>query len=159
METNDTRKEIRRLLWRWGRVTATCARKQKELQDYMDLISSAADVHSSPLTGMPGSGKISDNTARAAERMMFLENQYQRMVDILSKEIEEELRFRESMDKVIKCVEDPARSIVEMRYKYTWSFEKIARETNYSEASVKRLEGIAVTLIHRNISVKKDDTK
>ena len=68
MESN-VRKDIRRLLWRWGRVASTCARKQKELREYMDLIESVSDVHSSALTGMPGGGQISDKTARAAEKL------------------------------------------------------------------------------------------
>jgi len=158
MESN-TRKDIRRLLWRWGRVAATCARKQKELREYMDLIESVSDVHSSALTGMPGGGQISDKTARAAEKLMFLEQQYQGMIDILSKEIEQELRFKESMDNLLRCVEDPARTVIEMRYKYCWSFIKIANEISYSEASIKRLEGIAISLMEKNIRIRKDDTK
>jgi len=159
MENNDNRKEIRRLLWRWGRVAATCARKQKELKEYIDLIESVSDVHSSALTGMPGGGQISDKTAMAAERLMFLEQQYQGMIDILSNEIEHELRFKEIMDDVISCVEDPARTIIEMRYKYTWSYIKISRETSYAESWVKKLEGIAIRRIEKNVRILKEDTK
>lgn len=159
MEDSNARKEIRRLLWRWGRVAVTCARKQKELQDYLDLIQSVSDVHSSPLTGMPGSGRVSDNTARAAEKLIFLEGQYQTLIDILTKEIEAEIRFRIDMDQVLQHVEDPARTIVDMRYKYGWTFDKIARETSYSEASVKRLDGIAVNIVHKYVAVEKVDTK
>ena len=151
MESSNTRKDVRRLLWRWGKVTSTCARKQKELQEYMDLINSVSDVHSSALTGMPGSGQISDRTERAAERLMFLKDRYQEMIDELAKEIEEELRFRDAMDDVIKCVDDPARTVIEMRYKYTWSFTRIARETNYAESWVRQLDGIAVQKIGRHI--------
>ena len=158
MESN-ARKDIRRLLWRWGRVAATCARKQKELREYIDLIESVSDVHSSALTGMPGSGQISDKTAKAAEKLMFLEQQYQGMIDILSKEIEQELRFKESIDDLLLCVEDPARTVIEMRYKYCWSFIKIANEISYSEASIKRLEGIAISLMEKKIRIRKDDTK
>ena len=151
MESSNSRKDVRRLLWRWGRVTSTCARKQKELQEYIDLIDSVADVHSSALTGMPGGGQISDRTERAAERLIFLRGRYQEMIDMLAKEIEEELRFRDAMDDVLKCVEDPARTIIEMRYKYAWSFLKISRETNYAESWVRQLDGIAVQKISRHI--------
>ena len=158
MENKDTRREIRRLLWRWGRVTATCIRKQREMREYMDLIDSVSDVHASALTGMPGSGKISDNTARAAEKLIYLKQQYQIQIDLLAKEIEDELRFRESIDDLLRCIHDPARTVIEMRYKYCWTHERVAREINYAESSVKRLEGVAITILEKKISIRKDDT-
>lgn len=159
MEDKETRREIRRLLWRWGRATQICARKQKELRGYLDLMDSVTDVHSSPLTGMPGGGRISDNTARAAEKLIFLEEHYQKMIEILTQEIKEELEFQEAFDEVLKTVKDPARMIIDMRYKYVWTYEKIAMETSYSESRVKALEGIAIEIIGKNIKFGKVSTK
>ncbi len=159
MENKDSRREIRRLLWRWGRVTATCIHKQREMREYMDLIDSVSDVHAGVLTGMPGSGKISDNTARAAEKLIYLKQQYKIQIDMLAKEIEDELRFRESIDDLMRSVEDPARTVIEMRYKYCWSFTRISQELNYAESWVKKLEGIAISIIGKNITIRKEDTK
>ena len=158
MENSNTRKEIRHLLWRWGRAAQTCARKQKELQGYIDLMASVTDAHSTPLTGMPGGGKISDNTARAAEKLIFLEERYQNMIDILTKEIQDELEFQAAFDEILTCVKDPARMIIDMRYKYVWSYEKIAKETSYSESRVKALEGIAIKKIEKNVRIGKVST-
>lgn len=158
MEDRENRREIRRLLWRWGKVTATCARKQRELREYQDLIASVADVHSSPLTGMPGGGKISDATARAAERLIFLRGRYQEMIDILYRQIDEEIRFARAMDEVMNKIQLKERNILELRYRNTWSYERISMETHYSPAQVKRLENKGVTIIGKMISITKDDT-
>lgn len=158
-ESEETRKEIRRMLRRWGNVRSFCIRKQKELREYMDLIESVSDVHASALSGMPGSGQMSDKTARAAEKLMYLEEQYQNMIDALAKEIADELLYKEFMDSVLECVKDPARTVVEMKYKYCWSIEKIHHETHYSPASVKRLDMKALSLIAENIKISKVEPK
>ena len=157
MENKDSRRQIRRLLWRWGRVTATCIRKQREMREYMDLIDSVSDVHAGALTGMPGSGKISDNTARAAEKLIFLKDQYQIQIDRRAKEIEDELRFRESIDDLLKSVDDPARTVIEMRFKYAWDFSRISRELNYTESWVRQLECIGVRRLEKRITIQKTE--
>ncbi len=158
MEDKEARREIRRLLWRWGKVAQTCAKKQKELRGYADLMESVTDVHSSSLTGMPGGGKVADNTARAAEKLMLLEGHYRKMIDILTGEIQEELEFQSAIDELLESVKNPARLIIDMRYKYVWSYEKIARETSYSVSRAKALEGVAVDILKKNIKIKKVST-
>jgi len=155
MENSDARKEIRRLLWRWGKVTATCARKQKELQEYLDLINSATDVKSSPLTGMPGGGGLSDPTARAAERLAYLKDRYQEMVDILTAEIDDEIQFSRAMDEAMLVLTVQERRIVELRYRNGWSFARIARVTSYSERQVQRHDENAVKAMGKSITVQK----
>ena len=155
MKREEAYKSIRLMLGRWGRVAVTCIKKQREMKEYMDMIESVSDVHSSALTGMPGGGQVSDKTARAAERLMFLEAQYQSIIDILSKEIAEEIEFKKMMDRQLSRIEDPARTIIDMRYKYGWTYTKIAFETNYSQSRVQALERIAVEKIEKVMRIEK----
>ena len=140
----EIRRDTRRLLWRWGKVTMTCARLQKQLQDYLNLIESASDVHGSPLTGMPGSGKIGDPTSKAAERMMYLKERYQEMADIITHDIDEEIRFATALDEAMGCLEVQERRIVEMKYRLGMSARRIHFATHYHERTVERIDGKAV---------------
>jgi DNA-directed RNA polymerase specialized sigma24 family protein len=146
---------VRVMLGRWGRVAIICLRKQKEIKEYKDLLESVSDARSTALTGMPGGGQVSDKTAKAAERLMYLESKYQETIDTLTNEIVEELEFKKKMDELLKRIDDPAKSIVYMRYKYGWTYTKIAFETHYSPSWVQALEGVAVSKLERMMRIEK----
>ena len=155
-EIKEKRKQVRRLLWRWGKVTVTCARLQKQLQDYSSLIESATDVHGGALTGMPGSGTTGDPTARAAERLAYLRGRYQEMVDIITGEIDEEIRFAKAMEDAMECLDVQERRIIEMKYRLGMSTRKIHFSTHYHERTVERIDEKAVDKLGNYIKLSEN---
>jgi len=152
--TSETKRHIRRLLWRWGKTTVTCARLQKQRHDYLALIESATDVHGSPLTGMPGSGKVGDPTARAAERLAYLREKYEGMADLIEQEIISEIEFAKSIEIAMQNLDVQQRRIIDMHYRMGMSYVRIGEETYYSERQVKRYEAKAVVDLGEYILTK-----
>lgn len=138
------RDRIRGLLRRWARVSAFCAKKHMELDEYETLIESAADVHTQQLTGMPHGGETSDPTERAAMRTIKLKEVYEGRIDALIAEINEETRFLAMMDYALKSITYSEREIIDLRYKNELTFDEVAERTAYSTRRVQQLEKAAI---------------
>lgn len=146
---DEKRKQLRRLLWRWGRVTIRCATLQKEIRQYINLINGAADMRIPMLTGMPHGSDTGDPTPLAANKLDELKRMYARRIDEIQQDIEAELRFCRAMDTAIRSIDVQEARILEMRYKREMSHERIATETSYSKSQIKRIEQEAVDNLAR----------
>ena len=85
---------------------------------------------------------------------MSLRERYQEIMEILGKEIDEEIRYAKEMDKTIETLPIQQQRILEMRYKQGKKFRQIAKETSYSERQVQRIEKKAVLRLKSLISIK-----
>ena len=148
----EERQRIRRLLWRWGRVTTYCARRHGDILAFKELIESVSDVRPQDMTGTPKGTTFSDPTVRSAERMAMLEELYNERIAELTDGIEHELLFAGSMDDAMRELSPVEAAVIDLRYKRQLSYEKIADELNYSKRNVEQIEGAAITKIEKNIS-------
>ena len=94
------RKKIRRLLWRWGKVTAFCARRMRVISEYQALMEQAAGLHSSSLNSLPGTKRSGDATGQAAIRLDQLRELFAQRIAEANEDIARELAFAAALDGV-----------------------------------------------------------
>lgn len=138
------RKKVRRLLWRWGRVTVYCARRQKDIAEFSELIDSIGDIKPQAITGMPRGSGISDPTQLSAEKLTAIKERYADWIGNLQTDVECELRFCSAMDDVIKILDVSETAVIELRYKRGMQYPDIAKKTHYSDAQVENIERAAI---------------
>lgn len=138
------RKKTRRLLWRWGRVTAFCARRHKDVIEFTDLIESVGDIRPQVLTGMPHGSQKSDPTQLSADRLSMLKERYALRITELQTDIEKELRFCTAIEDAMNVLDVTETAVVELRYKRGMQYPEIAKETHYSDAQVENIERAAI---------------
>ena len=153
----EERRRIRRLLWRWGRVTAYCARRQRDIEDFQQLIARATDIHPQALTGMPHGSAISDPTERAASMVAQLKERYETRIEGLTADINEELRFSDAMDVAMQSLDGKEAAIVELKYKREYSTERISTATHYSASRIEQIERGAVDKPRAYITTEEDE--
>lgn len=148
-------KEIRRLLYRWGATTKTCARLQREVSGYRELIASAFDVAAAPLTGMPHGSVTSDKVSRQAEVYEHLKEMYGQRIEEIEEDICKAVEFEKAMSEIINTLDFTMRSVVEMRYKECRKMEVIAgRLGGYSVRRVQQIEEEAVRKVGECINIE-----
>lgn len=136
------RKDIRRLLWRWGRVLDYCAERQREIDGFMELIRGIEEPHA--IQAGPGKTGPGDPTGRLAVRVDELAARYrseaQRVLDACDKE----LAFLKAMDEAISELPGDQRRVLELRYRQGCRWEYIALKMCFSAQHVRRLDAAAV---------------
>lgn len=142
--TKDDRRPVRLLLARWGDVPAYCARRQKEIADFRELMESAAELRPRRLDGMPSGKKAQSAVEYAAERLQELQERYREHVKALAGEIERELAFSRAMDESMAAFTETERTVLDYKYKREKRYVDIARLIHYSEAQVRNIERDAV---------------
>lgn len=152
--TRADRKKVRRLLWRWGRVTAYCARRHKDIIEFTELIENVGDIKPQVITGMPRGGGKSDPTQLSAARLAMLKERYSERICDLQTDVEKELRFCTAMDEALKVLDVTETAVIELRYKRGMQYPEIAKETNYSDAQVENIERGAVDKLRERILVE-----
>lgn len=150
----EQRRQIRRLLWRWGRVTEFCARRHHDIEEFNELIESVADIRPQQLSGMPHGGGTSDPTQRAAFAMDGLKERYEARVSELAEDIQKELDFAKAIDGAVKVLDAAEMGIIELRYKKGKRYEQIAEDTRYSVDHVKRIEREAIDKLSEEIKIE-----
>lgn len=151
--SEEQRRQIRRLLWRWGRVTEYCARRHHDIEEYSDLMESVADIKPQQLTGMPHSGKTTDTTQRAALELSGLKERYEERVSELAEEIRKELALASAIDSTMQTLNAKEQAVIDLRYKKTRQYEQIAKSTGYAEDHVKRIEREAIDKLSELIKI------
>ena len=152
--SEDERRNIRRLLWRWGRVTEYCARRQHDIEEYNSLMENVADIKPQQLTGMPHAGTISDTTQRAAMQLSGLKERYEERVSELVDEIRKELALASAIDGAMQTLNAKEQAVIDLRYKKTRQYEQIAKSTGYAEDHVKKVEREAVDKLGELIKIE-----
>lgn len=140
MIDKEERRKIRRLLWKWGRVTEYCAHRHRDMIEYIELMDAVGDIKPQTLSGMPHGTDVGNPTERLAELRM----RYAERIDCLSREIDKELRLSHDIDELIAELEPIEQTILDLRYKGGKSYMGIADELNYCERQVKRTEYEAI---------------
>lgn len=154
-QRREARRTVRRLLWRWGQVNETCLRWTRDLEEKRRDLQAVTDIKSPKLSGMPHGGGISDRTAQAAEKLDALEKIFEETIEQATSAIEEELRFQRAMDDAVSTLPSSQRWVLELRYKSEYSYERIARKTNYSSEYVKSLESKACDKLAERVDIKR----
>lgn len=153
MDDREERKRARMLLWQWATTTARCKRWQAEIADLQRLINDLHDpTKAQVLTGMPGSGAISDPTARAAERAIEISASYMAAADAIAEQIKDAIRMKTAMDDAIGGLTAIQRRVIELRYQDEHSWEYIALKLTYDESRVRAREREAIDHIVTHIA-------
>ena len=159
IDIREERKEIRRLLWRWGGVTAFCARRQKELVEYGELIDSVSDIKPQVLTGMPIGSEVSSPTERNAERLRSLKERYAERIIDLTAEIDDELAFAAAVESAMGDFTPIEKTVLDFKYKHERRVRVVADRLRYSVAQIENIERGAVDKLRKRISVEYDSEK
>lgn len=154
----EARRNIRRLLWRWGKVDETCMKLTQDIEDKRNEIQAVTDIKSPIITDMPHGTGISDRTAKAAEKLERLEQLYNEFIEYVTQKIDDELRFQLAMNEAIHSLPAKQVWVIELRYKSEYSYERIARKTHYSVENVKVLDAKACDRLMTLITIEKDYT-
>ena len=139
------------MLWKWANVISRMDRLNRELKWAKDMADDALDtLRAQDITGMPRGGKQTDlaDVVAAHER---LASSYDTLVAKITAEIEELIRFRNSMESVIVNLTSLQERIIDYRYVDGHSWQWIAMKTNYDERQVRRIEAQAVDFIAEHI--------
>ena len=147
------RPQMRRLLWRWGRILEYCANKQREMQEFQDMIDAQAGLSVPTLTGMPQGGKAGNPTERAAIRLTELTDQYMRTIADLAEDCDIELKFKRAMDRLIKKLPGEQQKVLELRYKGGHAWVYVALRMCFSEIRAKEIEAAAVDALMPDIDI------
>ena len=148
------RSDIRRLLWRWGRVAESCKAKQRELEEFQNILKSCTDLSASVIDGMPHGTNTTDPTQRAAIKLAGIAEEYEQIIEIIRREISEELRFKYSMDKAVSELPAEQQRIIELRYKRGHRWTYISLKLCFSEHHVQKLENKAVNVIAGKVKME-----
>lgn len=151
---DERRRQIRRLLWRWGQVNETCLRWQRDLDEKKRALQAVTDIKSPIISDMPHGSGISDRTAQAAEKLEALEQLYSEFCAEMVEAIDKELRFQRAMDEAVNELPGSQRWVTELRYKSEYSYDRIARKTNYAVEYVKSLESKACDFLSGRINIE-----
>ena len=146
------RSDIRRLLWRWGRVAESCKAKQRELEEFQNILKSCTDLSASVIDGMPHGTNTTDPTQRAAIKLAGIAEEYEQIIEIIRREISEELRFKYSMDKAVSELPAEQQRVLELRYKAGHKWVYIGLKMSYSERAVRNLDEKAIKELGKQIS-------
>lgn len=153
-QEEEARQSIRRLLGKWGQVTCYCARKHREIEEYDELIESAADIRPQQLCDMPKGNGTSDPTPQAADRMSGLEERYRERIKELTEDIGKELDFARAIDGATKVLSAIESVVIDLKYKRENQYEQIARKTGYCLDSVKKIERAAIDKLREVIKIE-----
>jgi DNA-directed RNA polymerase specialized sigma subunit len=147
------RQDIRRLLWRWGRVLERCRSKQLEMQEYQDLIEAQRGLAGQDYSGMPKGNMTGNPTERAAMKLVELTNKYAERVADLAGDCEKEMEFGKVMDEMIGQLSGEQQRIAELRYKsgHGWTF--VAFKMCLTEDRVKQIDRDIVDAIAENVEI------
>ncbi len=153
MTEKAQRAQARRLLVRWGKTTAFCARRQREIVDYEQLIAGVGDIKPQQLTGMPFGGGTSDTTAWSAAQLEELKRRYNDRIGDLKGDIKRELDFASAMDQMLVDLEPIELTVLEYRYKHDRKPQNVAICLGYSLRQVERIEQEAVDKLRDCIEI------
>lgn len=146
------RKEIRRLLWRWGRTLDYCAERQQEIDGFMELLRGIEE----PAAIQPGPGRTGpgDPTGRLAVRVEELAARYRGEAQRMLEACDKELAFHRAMDEAIAVLPGDQRRVIELRYRQGCRWEYIALKMCFSSQHVRRLDAEAVDTLAGMIRVE-----
>jgi len=151
--TDCERAAVRRLLWRWGRFAEFCDARQRELDFYADKLESSRDLGGRVMDGQPHGSGISDPTARVALSMDRIIDSYAELVEKIGASIENEKRFKLTIDELINALPREQRRIIELRYidGHQWAF--IGMKMVMDERTAQRLDEKAVEALIPAITI------
>ena len=148
-------RELRRLMYRWGRALEFCAAKQKEIEGLSQLIDGARGLPGIRLDGFPGGATPGDPTAAAAARVEEIVKRYIEAIEWTTEAIDRELSFKRAMDEVMqKELTGEQRRILTMRYQDCNQWLYISIRMNMAESTVYRLEAQALGKIKDCVKVE-----
>jgi DNA-directed RNA polymerase specialized sigma24 family protein len=120
------------------------------MQDFQELLKSVADLHPSPLTGMPRGTETSDPTARLAE----LAEVYKERIADYQVDIGIELDFAAAIDSLIQELDPDERAAVEQRYKHDKKALAISQKLSISESLAEKLDKSALDKIRSWVNIE-----
>ena len=134
------RKQMRRLLLRWGRTEQTCAERSEQIRQLEELLKQSRAAGSKAL----GEGE-------KAERWARLAGEYSQNIERLTRECEEELRFAREMDGLLGGLEPLDRRLLELRYRKGLSWIQVARGVHYSVDRTKHKDAELADRLARDL--------
>ena len=132
------------MLWKWAGTKATIERLERERHYFKTRMDEAGDVlKAQQLSGMPGSGRISDLSDIMAQ-IEASANMYAAQAERINAEITEALRIRNMVEGFMRSLTPIQEKIVCYRYQDGYSWQFIGLKMAYDERSVRRIEEQAV---------------
>lgn len=153
MDDREERKRARMLLGEWGTIDQARKQAQSRIHALQAQVNDAHDpTKAQVLTGMPGSGTISDPTATVAERAIEITESATVEADAIVKQIDSVTRRKIMIDELLYDLTQLHRDIVIYKYKNDYDWDHISLKLHYSKSLCQLREQEAVNYIARNIA-------
>lgn len=147
------RKKMRMLMARWGRVADMCEDKIHDVQRFGRLIDDIDGMLCKSDVRVSG-GAIPDPTASAAENLISLKGNYQRVIEDRTQECKNETAFMHSINEVVDELKPEQQRILCLHYKDRKQWNAIARKMSISESHARLIEREALDELTKRITVK-----
>ena len=152
-EKYKSRNAVRRILWQWANTTRTIERLEAERAYFRSMADEAhCMLKAQNLSGMPGSGRISD-LSDVMEQIEKSAEMYARQCERINAEIADALRLRNAIQDFVSRLTPVQEKVITYRYRDGHEWQFIAIKMNYDEKSVRRIETQVVDLIAKSLFV------
>jgi len=148
---SETLSRMRGIMQQWGDTERWCAEIHSEIEFWSTQIQSLYDPKcTQTITGMPGSGKISDNTATTAIRDMEAEAEYRSQINFAKARRAKRMRLKELIDELVDDLSPMQSDAIKFRYKtndtypYGMHWCEVAVAMTCDERQAKRFEARAL---------------
>lgn len=158
---NDTpkRKETRAILGRWAGVENFCKSTNEEIAWFQARAGEVAEMRARAEIKVSG-GRTSDPTAKTAEDLEKLQEEYETTVANGTEKVSAEIRFKQEMDEILReNVTSEDMELIRMRFKRGWSWIMVSSKLCISEDGARKREGKILDKIGKKITVEKKSTE
>ena len=141
---DEGRAVVRKMLGKWGKY----AEKRTELQHDIDMtqeqIDQMLDVTAAPLTGTPRGNRISDKTAKQAERYAEKRAALEEHIEYLKNKLAEEERIFRTLDPAVEALPIDEYRVIRCRFVKDLTMQQTAFACGYQLRGAEDAEARAL---------------
>lgn len=155
------RRDIRRLLRRWGKADEEIEALEDQLKTIADEIDAVGGLHAQNFDGMPHSTEIGRPTEASVLKRIGLEERYQDRIAEITSKIQALEDFKDMVERALLWTSPDEEYVVRMKYVGHFektegsplTFAKIVQLMDLTERRVKQIELSAITTIAEKIEM------
>jgi DNA-directed RNA polymerase specialized sigma24 family protein len=140
MERDDY-KQVRRLLWHWGRADRRIGELTEEIRLARDRANALYDMGgSSVIDGLPHGTTPGDPVFRAVERIEHMRELFAREIEECESAMRDEQEFKAAMREAMDTLKPVEREVLTLRYRGGHSWEYVGIMMQMDESTARRYE-------------------
>ena len=154
----DAVKDVRRVLWQWGRIDRRIADLMEQMRIAVDRAQSVYEIQSGRgLDGMPHGSGTGDPVFRAVEQIGKMRELFAAEIETCETEIQKAQEFKAAVNEAINDLTPVQRDVLHLRYQEGHNWIYIAFRLYMSEKTARRYDVQACTALAQKITITKND--